>query len=71
MTPERVINAGSVDSEQRERDAEEIVHEERVVVVLWTAWERVVQSRQRHAYLEKEWQIISWLIVYTESSLVW
>lgn len=54
MTPERVINAGSVYGEQWERDAKQVVHEERVVIVFRTARERVVEGRQRHAYLENK-----------------
>lgn len=52
MTPERVVDAGGVYGEQGERDAEEVVHEERVVVVLGAAWECVVQRGQRHAHLQ-------------------
>lgn len=44
MTPERVINAGRVDGEQRESDAEQVVHKERVERVLGPTRERMVQS---------------------------
>lgn len=45
MTPERVVYAGRVDGEQRERDAEQVVHQKRVACTLRTARECVVQSR--------------------------
>lgn len=53
ITPKCVVDARRVYSQQRKCYAEEIVHQKRVVVRFRSARERVIQGRQRHAYLEK------------------
>lgn len=52
MTPEGVINSADVNSQEGQCNAEQVVSQEAVVVVLGPAAENVVKRRQTHADLE-------------------
>jgi hypothetical protein len=52
MTPEGVINSADINPQEGQCNAEQVVSQETVVVVLGPAAENVVKRRQAHADLE-------------------